>query len=70
MATMRIILKHQISGTRNGEDWPAAGSTVDLPDDEAAGLLATNSAVLPDDEASIESAAVNTKPTIRTAKEG
>ena len=36
---MKIVLKHQISGMRNGEYWPAPGSTVDLPDDEAVMLL-------------------------------
>ena len=28
-----------ISGTRNGDDWPAPGETMELPDDEAQVLL-------------------------------
>lgn len=35
---MKIVLLGDISGSRNGEDWPRRGSTVDLPDDEAAAL--------------------------------
>lgn len=45
-----IKLKVQISGTRNGEEWPAPGTVVDLPDDEAAALIAAGLAVEPDDE--------------------
>ncbi len=37
---MRVILTTSVSGTRNGEDWPARGSEVDLPDDEAADMIA------------------------------
>lgn len=32
---MKIRMLVQVSGTRNGLDWPARGSVVDLPDDEA-----------------------------------
>lgn len=42
---MKIQLKVQISGTRNGDDWPAPGSIVDLPDDESIALLASGSAI-------------------------
>lgn len=44
-----IKLKVQISGTRNGEEWPAPGTVVDLPEDEAATLIAAGLAVEPDD---------------------
>lgn len=41
---MRVAMKLQISGTRNGEPWPARGETIDLPDDEAAALVAQGAA--------------------------
>lgn len=44
-----VTLKVQISGTRNGEDWPAPGTTINLPDDEAASLIAGGVAVLVDE---------------------
>lgn len=45
-----IILAAQISGTRNGKDWPPAGSRLELPDDEAASLVKNGSAYALDDE--------------------
>ena len=42
---MKIRMKVQISGTRNGAAWPAAGSEVELPDSEARDLVATGQAV-------------------------
>jgi len=41
---VRVAMKHQISGTRNGDPWPARGETIDLPDDEAGALLAQGAA--------------------------
>lgn len=38
---MKVKLKTQISGTRNGEDWPARGEVISLPDAEAASLCAS-----------------------------
>jgi hypothetical protein len=35
---MLIRLRAEITGTRNGQPWPAKGSLVELPDDEAAAL--------------------------------
>lgn len=35
---MRVRLLGDISGTRDGQDWPPRGSIVDLPDDEATQL--------------------------------
>ena len=32
---MRVRMRDQISGTRNGEPWPPPGSEIDLPDAEA-----------------------------------
>lgn len=33
---MKVRIKGDISGSRNGVPWPARGETIDLPDDEAA----------------------------------
>jgi len=33
---MKIRMKYQLSGTRDGEPWPEPGGVVDLPDSEAA----------------------------------
>lgn len=41
---MQIRLKVQISGTRNGQDWPRRGSVIELPDDEAAQYCAAGMA--------------------------
>lgn len=45
-----IKLKVQISGTRNGEEWPAPGTVIALPDDEAATLIANGNAEPADGE--------------------
>lgn len=37
---MRIKLKVDISGTRDGVPWPGRGSVVELPNDEAQALIA------------------------------
>ena len=34
---MKVRMRSQISGTRNGQEWPPPGSVVELPDDEAIG---------------------------------
>lgn len=36
---MRVMLTTQVSGTRNGQLWPAPGTVIDLPDDEAQALV-------------------------------
>lgn len=41
---MKVRLVHDISGTRDGKPWPAAGGEVDLPDDEALVMLQNGSA--------------------------
>lgn len=46
---MRVQLNHDISGLRNGEPWPGRGGEIDLPDDEAEGMIANGSAVLVED---------------------
>lgn len=60
---MKVKLIVQMSGTRNGEDWPAAGEVVDLPKDEAAHLVAGGLALeVAKADAAPESAAMTTKP--------
>jgi hypothetical protein len=44
---MKVTMRVQISGLRDGVDWPAPGETVDLPDDEAAELIARGQAATP-----------------------
>lgn len=36
---MKVTLTTSISGTRDGEDWPARGATIDLPDAEAVAMI-------------------------------
>lgn len=36
---MKIEMKVQLSGTRNGVRWPEAGGVVDLPEGEAIALV-------------------------------
>lgn len=35
---MKVLLLGDMSGTRDGQNWPPRGSVVELPDDEAAAL--------------------------------
>ena len=37
---VKVRMRHQMSGTRDGADWPAPGGEIDLPDAEAAALCA------------------------------
>jgi len=41
---MRVVMKVELSGTRNGQAWPKRGGTVDLPEGEAAQLCAAGMA--------------------------
>ena len=36
---MKIKMRVSITGTRDGQEWPAAGETIDLPADEATALV-------------------------------
>ncbi len=51
---MRVTMHHQISGTRNGQPWPARGEDIDLPDDEAQALIAQSAATATTDSATAE----------------
>ncbi len=42
---MRVVMCARISGTRNGDEWPAIGGEVDVPDAEAVDLLNAGLAV-------------------------
>lgn len=42
---MRVMLTTQISGSRDGREWPPPGTVVDLPDSEAQGLIDGGAAV-------------------------
>jgi hypothetical protein len=42
---MKVRMRDQISGTRNGEPWPPPGGEVDLPEQEAVKLCANGLAV-------------------------
>jgi hypothetical protein len=42
---MKVKLRGDISGSRDGQPWPPAGTELDLPDDEAATLCANGSAI-------------------------
>lgn len=41
---MLVRMRGDISGSRNGQDWPRKGGTIDLPDDEARALIANRMA--------------------------
>jgi len=36
---MKVKIAADMSGTRNGQDWPKRGTVMDLPDDEARTML-------------------------------
>jgi hypothetical protein len=55
---MKVKLKVQLSGTRDGVSWPAVGSVVELPDDEARDMLTSGVAGPLDDKDQNETAVV------------
>lgn len=69
MATVRMIVS--ITGTRNGDDWPLAGGTIDLPEAEAADLVNAGLAVRAESamvEKAVAPAAETAAPRKRAAK--
>ncbi|MCO5986568.1 hypothetical protein NE235_10685 [Actinoallomurus spadix] len=64
---MRVKMRHQISGTRDGQDWPAPGEEIDLPEDEAVSVLNSGMAEAIEDADEPEKATAP-KPTTRTKK--
>jgi len=45
-----VQMKVQMSGSRDGVDWPKPGETLDTTDGEAASLIASGIAVAPDEK--------------------
>lgn len=54
----KVTLTGDITGSRNGQAWPPAGTEVELPDDEALGLIHSGMARGGDSEAEKRRAAV------------
>lgn len=50
---MDVIMKSTISGTRDGEPWPARGERISLPDGEATTLVRTGMAEPADGEQTV-----------------
>lgn len=61
---VRVRMKHQMSGTRQGVDWPAPGEEIALPEDEAVTLLNSGMAEPVEDRDEPETATAP-KPTTR-----
>lgn len=67
MAQKKVKMLVNISGARDGEDWPKAGETITLPAEEAEMLIKNGQAVVPGQERTdaladvlgVETAAVN-----------
>lgn len=52
---MRVRMRDQISGTRNGDLWPPPGGEIDLPDNEAVKLCSNGlAAPVVDKDADVE----------------
>jgi hypothetical protein len=54
-----------VSGTRNGQEWPKRGDVAEFSDDEAAQLIGSGIAVKHDDIPEVEAAVVDTRPARR-----
>ena len=64
----KVEMVIQISGSRNGSDWPAPGGTIDVPADEAANLISNGFARVPEGKsvkAEPEKATARRKPETR-----
>lgn len=61
---MRVKMKVQLSGTRNGKPWPSMGETLDLPAEEAAQMCASGMAetVKGETEKAVPAKAETTEP--------
>lgn len=73
---MRVRMKVDVSGDRNGQPWPRRGGEIDLPDGEATSLCAAGLAVpVTDTNSDVEKAVpsddvteARTKPAARRRK--
>ena len=64
----KVVMVVQISGTRDGVDWPAPGGVLEVPADEAANLISNGFARVPEGKsvkAEPEKATVRRKPETR-----
>ncbi len=53
---MKVRMKVDVSGTRNGQEWPRRGQVMELPDDEAAQYCANGMAEPVADTGEVETA--------------
>jgi F0F1-type ATP synthase epsilon subunit len=67
---MKIKMRVSITGTRDGQEWPAAGETIDLPADEATALVDAGIAEVASNGASVkvETAAIEAPETAAAPK--
>jgi hypothetical protein len=62
-------MRASITGTRNGDEWPARGQEIDLPDAEAVDLLNAGLAVpVREEKKQVEAAVKDERPTNRKRK--
>ena len=64
----KVVMVVQISGTRDGVDWPAPGGVLEVPADEAANLISNGFARVPEGKSvkvEPEKANVRRKPETR-----
>jgi hypothetical protein len=54
-----------VSGTRNGQEWPKRGDVAEFSEEEAADLITSGIAAKHDDLPEVESATVDTRPARR-----
>ncbi|MFD4660832.1 hypothetical protein ACFWP2_35045 [Kitasatospora sp. NPDC058444] len=59
---MRVRMLVQISGTRNGQDWPPPGAVLDLPEAEALQLVAHRNAAVVEEQDDPEAEQDDTDP--------
>ena len=64
---MKVKMNTHLSGTRNGADWPAVDEVADLPDAEAADMIAAGLARIID-EPKVERATSRRKTETATRK--
>lgn len=59
---MNVRLTGDISGTRNGQEWPKRGGEIDLPEDEAKQLVSNGMAEVVVETATAPAQAVEKRP--------
>ena len=66
---MKVMMRYQLSGSRNGVDWPAPGEILDVPKEEAESLLASGVAVDPKDKVETASGPLTTESAAVTVEQ-